>query len=266
MKRTLFLIASIFCFISTFSQEVSLRLGTEFPLQHYLGINYQHTTKLSADLTLGFVGSPYNDELYDWINVPAEQESRKDFLQLTTDDGWAIGVGGNLHKNKWYFGVYGQLIRLNASGSYREIINSDLIQNDIASGEKALLDSVLMLLDNPLGRLIVDLDDKISTKTMLFQLGLKAGRKFQFKDPKWSMNVELGITANMYANTTTIYDRDLAPIIESFAQNQVTGSNSGQIQENLDFERQGERIDEFFKDYGYIPGLRIGVSYLLYKK
>ena len=266
MKRNLLLIAAISYFFSGYNQEVRLKIGTEFPLQHYIGVNYQHNLKFSADLSFGIVDSPYNDELYDWIKVPADKKSRKDFLQQTTDDGWVLEFGGNFHKNDWYFGIQGQFIKLNFSESYNEIIKTDLVQNDLASGEKALLDSVLVQARSPLGRLIVDLDDRVEIESSLFQLGLKAGRQFQFKNPKLSMFVELGITANMHTKTKTSYDRNLATTIESFAENQVVGSNSNQILENLDFEKQGEQINQFFEDYGFIPGLSVGVAYRLYKK
>ena len=266
MNRLLFFLASLLYCLSTYSQEVKLFTGTDFPLQHYVGINYQHNDRFSADLSFGLVTSPYNNELYDWINVPSRLESRKDFIQDFTNDGSVLGLGLNVHKNKWYIGIQGQHIQLNGSSSYNEIINSDFVQNDLAPGEKQLLDSVLNILRSPIGRLLVDLEDQVSIETNLIQLGLKVGRQIQFKDSKFSMNVELGITANIQATTKTTYDQALASQIEVFAQNFVTGSNSNQLIENLDFEQQGELVNEFFEDYGFIPSLRVGVVYRLWKK
>jgi len=266
MKRILILVALFLCFFSGYSQELKLRIGTEFPLQHYIGINYQLNKTFSADLSIGSVSSPYNNELYDWIKVPSKQQARKEFLQDLSDDGNALSFGVNMHKNKWYFGVYCQYIKLNASGSYDEILNSELIQEEFTDEEKAILDSVLTILRTPLGGLILNLNDRVSIETSLFQLGVKVGRQFQFKNPKLSMNVELGITANMYANTKTTYDRSLSSRVESIAQNQLSTSSGDQIIENLDFDARGEEVNQFFEDYGYIPGLRIGFSYLLYKK
>ncbi len=264
-RIVLFFTFSLFYF-SGYAQEIKLQIGTDFPLNHYVGINYQHNERFSADVSFGLVTSPYNNELYDWINVPSRLESRKDFIQDFTKDGNVFAFGVNVHKNKWYAGVQVQFIQLNGSGSYNDIINSDLVQNDLASGEKALLDSVLTILNSPLGSALVNLNDEVSIETNLIQLGIKAGRQIQFKDSKFSMNVELGISANMQAKTTTTYDRALASQIDFFAQNIVTGSNSGQIQENLDFEQQGQLVNEFFEDYGFIPSLRIGVAYQLWKK
>lgn len=266
MKQILILFTVFLCFFSGYSQELKLRIGTEFPLQHYIGLNYQHNKTFSADFSFGLVTSPYNNELYDWINVPSRFEARKDFLQALSDDGNVTAFGINVHKNKWYFGVHCQFINLNASGSYEEILNSDLIQEEFSVEEQAILDSVLSILRSPFGGFIVNLNDRVAIETSLFQLGLKVGRQFQFKNPKMSMNVELGITANMSATTKTFYDRSLAARVENIALFQLSGSSGDQILENLNFEERGNQVNEFFEDYGYIPGLRIGFSYLIYKK
>lgn len=266
MHRIVLLLASFFYCFSNFSQEIKVQLGSDFPLNHYLGISYQHNERFSADVSFGLVTSPYNNELYDWIRVPSRLESRKNFIQDFTEDGHVFAFGVNVHKNKWYAGIQAQFIRLNGSGSYNDIINSDLVQNDLASGEKALLDSVLNILNSPIGSAFVNLNDKVSIESNLIQLGLKVGRHIHFKESKFSMNIELGLSANIQSRTTTTYDRNLASQIEFFAQNFVTGSNSDQILENLDIEQQGEQINEFFEDYGYIPSLRIGVAYQLWGK
>jgi hypothetical protein len=266
MKRILvFLTALVFSF-SVNAQEVKVRIGTEFPLQHFVGINYQHNEKFSADFSYGINDTPYNDELYDWIRVPSDKESLKDFLKDITDDGNVLSLGVNYHKDKWYFGVKAQYIKLYGSGSYRDIINSDLVREGLASGEKILLDSVLSALDNPIARLFVNLEDEVRMESSLFQLGLKVGREFQFKNPKLSMNLELGLTANMSASTKTSYDQNLVSALESFALNQVTGSNRDQILENIDLVTEGGQLNEFFEDYAYIPSLSIGLAYSLYKK
>jgi hypothetical protein len=266
MKKNLLLIAAFLFLLDGYGQELRLRLGTEFPLQHYIGVNYQFNPKFSADLSYGIVDSPYNNELYDWINVPSKFQSRKEFLQELTDDGSVVAFGGNFHKNKWYFGLHFQYIQLNASGSYDQILNNDLVQEELSSSEQILLDSVLTLLRSPIGSFVINLDNRVAMETSLFQMGLKVGRQFQFKNPKWSMNIELGLTANLHATTETYYDRNLLNRIEFLANTQFTGSSSEQILENLNFDERGEQVNEFFRDYGYIPGLRIGFSYLLYKK
>jgi hypothetical protein len=266
MNRFILLFTAILCYFSGASQEVRISLGTEFPLQHYIGINYQHNQKLSADLSFGIVDSPYNDELYDWIRVPSKHQARKDFLQALTDDGSVFGFGVNFHHNKWYFGVHGQFIKLNASGSYDEILSSDLVQEEFTSEEKMVLDSVLTILRSPFGGLILNLNNRVSMETSLFQLGIKVGRRFQFNNPKLSMNVELGITANVNAKTKTTYDRSLYSRVEGIARNQLSASSGDLILENLNFDERGEEVNQFFEDYGYIPGLRIGFSYLLYRK
>mgnify|MGYP001361437455 CR=1 FL=1 len=266
MKKNLLLIAAFLFLLDGYGQELRLRLGTEFPLQHYIGVNYQFNPKFSADLSYGIVDSPYNNELYDWIKVPSKHEARKDFLQEITDDGSVIAFGGNVHKNKWYFGIHCQFIKLNASTSYEQLLVNELIQEELSSSEQALLDSVLMLLKGPFGRFIFNLDERVSMESSLFQLGLKIGRQFQFKNPKWSMNVELGLTANMYTKTETFYDRNLVSRVENLARTQLSSEDSEQILKHLNFDERGEQVNEFFRDYGYIPGLRIGFSYLLYKK
>jgi|GEM_PF-3918560 len=255
-----FLLASFFILSLGFlkAQDLNISVGTEFPVQHFIGINYQHNEKFSGSFSFGRVDSPYNDELYDWISVPDNLKAQIDFLQLTTDDGSVIEIGSNYHYQKWYGGLYLQRIRLNASGNYREIINSDLIQEDLNAGERREINEFL---NSPLA-LFVNFEEKVELETTLIQLGLRVGRQFYFKNPKLSMLVELGLSKNMSSKSEGFYDEQLLQRVIGLEQ-QILGTQ-GRLEEGLNIENRLDDIDDMFNDYGYIPSLTIGISYKIH--
>lgn len=252
MTRFLLLLTLTFYLSNLQAQELRADLGTEFPLQYFIGLNYQHGKWVSGDISIGVVTSPYNNELYDWISVPAKQVARKEFLQETTEGGSVFDFGLNLHYRKWYCGVFGQMIQLNAAGSYEYILNSKLVKEELRVDEKFTLDSIL---DLPWVPLLVNFEDEIALHTKLFQLGFKVGKRFQFKNPRWSARIELSITKNIYAKSTSSYDNTIVSLI--------TNGNPN-LAERLDFDARLAEVDKFFSDYGYIPGASFGISYLIY--
>jgi len=191
------------------------------------------------------------------IDVPEDQQARKDFLQATTDGGWAIDLGVNFHMGKWYVGVFGQYIRLNASGSYDYILTSDFVTEELTDQEKEVIDQYL---NSPLA-LFVDFGEEIALHTNLYQLGLKIGRQFKFKNPRWDCRIELGFSKNMSSNTTSTHDEALIQSIIDAEDMVTAGSNN--LEERLDFNARLEEIDDFFHEYGYIPTLDIGFSFQL---
>lgn len=260
MKKTAVLLLSLLL-LSHFeskSQFLRAKVGVDVPMQYLLGLNYQLGKKVSFDLSGGIVASPWNNELYDVITVPGEYQARKEFLQETTDGGWVLGAGGNYHFGKWYAGIFGQRIQLNASGTYDYILNSDLLQEELTDDEKQTLDEILDLIkSNPISSRLVDFEDKIFLETVLYQLGLKVGRRFFFKNPRWEFRLELAFSKNMYAQSTSDYDQGLIDQILKF-------DTDGDLADRLDFEARLDELDDIFRDYGYIPTLNFGLTYLLF--
>jgi hypothetical protein len=127
-----------------------------------------------------------------------------------------------------------------------------LLQQELTDEEKQLLKTTVAIFGP-----FTNLNDEISLRMELFQLGLKVGHRFFFRNPRFEFRLELAYSMNLYANTTTNYDRSLADRI-------VANNPSGDLGQRLDFEGRVKDVDAFFKDYGYIPTLNAGLCYLLF--
>ena len=233
------------------------RMAVDVPMQYSLGLNYQQGKHFSVEATYGIVTAPWNNQLYDVINVPPEHQARKEFLQATTDDGNVQGLSLNFHFGNWYGGVFGQRIRLNASGTYDYILHSDLLQQELTADEKALLQDYL---NSPLV-FFVNFEDKITLHTDLYQIGGKIGRRFFFRNPRWEFRMELALSRNVSSKSTSDYDAGLLSQIVAFGANLPGGDK---IADRLDFQQRLDEVDQFFRDYGYIPTLNFGLTYLLF--
>jgi len=248
----LLLIAAITLQLEGKAQFLRAKVGIDIPMQYLVGLNYQQGKKFSFDLSAGIITSPWNNELYDVIRVPEKHKARKDFLQETTDGGWVLGTGANFNFGNWYAGVFGQRVILNASGTYKFILGSDLLQQELTEDEKTQLDLAIGLFGP-----FVNLNDEITLHTELYQLGLKIGRRFFFRNPRFEFRLEFAFSKNMYAKTTTNYD-------EGLVNNIIALDPGGQLSERLDFNKRIEEVDVFFRDYGYIPTINTGLTYLLF--
>lgn len=246
------LLFAILTHIEGKAQFLRAKVGIDIPMQYLIGLNYQQGKHFSFDLSGGIITSPWNNELYDVIRVPSKHKARKEFLQETTDGGWVIGTGANYNFKNWYAGLFIQQIQLNASGSYRYILNSDLLQQEMTPEEKQQLDIALGIFGP-----FVNLNDEISLQTKLLQGGLKVGRRFFFKNPRFEFRLELAYSMNLNARTTTNYDVSLVNEI-------VNLDPTSDLSERLDFNTRVKEVDQFFIDYGYIPTLNAGLTYLLF--
>lgn len=259
MSKIIILILGIGLVLQLKAQDLSLKVGTEFPLQHFIGLNYLLNEKYSVDLSYGRIDEPYDNELYNWIKVPDDKKAEVEFLQFTSEGGSVLEVGGNYHHKNWNFGFYVQKLRLNSSGTYRKIIDSDLFREDLTSQELSTVDQFF---NSPFA-LFVNTEDRVSLQTDAIQLGLKVGRSFSFKNPKLTMFAEFGWSKNLTANSEPTYDRSLIENIIRFEE-QRTGTTS-QLSKSLDVDEKAQEIEDLIIQYGYIPNLTIGVAYKIYK-
>ena len=206
----------------------------------------------------------------------------------TTDDGWVFGLGANANFGKWYAGLFGQHVTINASASYEYLLTSDLYTNELSQDETALIDLFVNSGSSDGFSLLgtsFDLSDKMEVKTQLFQAGLKIGRRFFFKNPRWEIRTELAFSKNLYSSTESSYDEalfaDVLDTYETLQENPGLLDNEfiraylddlgieevpldADLSGALDFETKEDEVDTFFNQYGYIPTLNIHLSYLLW--
>jgi len=278
---------TIFCVLmfsqNSDAQYLRATAGTDIPMQYLLGLNYQQGKFASVEMSLGYVGYPYNGDLYRVIRVPEKHQARKEFLMETTDDGWVWGMGVNGHYKKWYGGVFFQRLELHASASYRYILGSDLFQQEIGPEDRILVNAFLDQNIDIAGVAGVNLDDLMRLNTVAWQGGIKIGRRFFFKNRRWEFRAELGLSMNLSSNTDSEYDIELFNTIKSqyaglqfYAVADPAGFAALEaalgmkipldvdLDNILDFETKEEEIDDWFNQYAYIPTLNMRFTYLLF--
>jgi hypothetical protein len=269
------------------AQYLRAKLGTDIPLQYAFGLNYQQGKFFSGEVGFGYVGYPYNGDLYKVINVPEKFQARKEFLMETTDDGWVFNIGVNGHYKRWYGGVFAQQITLNASATYEYIVGSELFQEELTNDQRNILNAFL---SEDLEQVInnqnvanVNLQDQMFTQSVIWQMGGKIGRRFMFRNPRWEFRAELALSANISANTTADYDKELFDgIIDQYNGIVFIKENFPdfiapyedalgfeiptdlQLETVFNFEERADDVDELFKKYAYIPTLNLHVTYLLW--
>jgi hypothetical protein len=197
----------------------------------------------------------------------------------TTDDGFVWATGLNGHYKKWYGGIFAQRIELHASASYEYILGSELFQEELSQENRNLLNTFLNKDLNLGGLANVDLDQSMRLTTLAWQVGLKIGRRFSFKNPRWEFRAELAYSKNIKAVTNSDYDEGLFTTIKQ--QYNILKNDQSLIDfieqeygfkvptdvnldDLFDFEAKEDDIDQWFHDYAYIPTLNFHVTYLLF--
>jgi len=116
-----------------------------------------------------------------------------------------------------------------------------------------------------------------------WQGGLKVGRRFFFKNPRWEFRAEFAFSKNLSATTSSDYDAELFDNIKSqYKVLQFIGKNDPELIKDLeelygvqiplnqdldkllDFETRESDMEDWFHEYGYIPTLNFHLTYLLF--
>ncbi len=272
-----------FIFSESDAQYLRAKVGTDIPMQYLFGLNYQQGKFASADVSFGYVGYPYNGDLYRVIDVPEKWQARKEFLMETTDYGYVFGAGLNGHYKKWYGGVFFQRLDLYASASYEYILGSELFREELTQDQKNLVDAFLSE-ENTVGNFSdLDLSQTMKLNMLAFQGGLKIGRRFFFKNKRWEFRAEFAFSKNFRTTTESEYDEELFDdVISTYNTIKLLSVTNPELIEQLEdalgmeipldvdlenilnLERKEDEISEWFHEYGYIPTLNFHLTYLLW--
>lgn len=262
------------------AQYLRLITGTDIPMQYLIGMNYQQGKYISGEASIGYVGIPYNGDLYRVINVPESQEAVKDFLMETTDDGYVVGFGMNGHYKKWYGGMFFQRLELHASATYNYLLGTELFQEELNEDQKILLNAFLDQ-DIDLGGIAdINLDENIRLTSTAWQAGIKVGRRFMFKNQRWEFRTELAWSKNLSSETVGDYDSEpfdqvklyysilktLDPEYIKYLEDyyDINIPLDIDLDNLLDVEKRVDEVDDWFHKYAYIPTLNLKLSYLLF--
>lgn len=162
------------------AQKFSLTAGTEFPYQHYLGVNL-NLKDIDFSLRTGLLVPPYSDALIDALEIYDYPDEVQELLKASYEFGWmnSFGVYKRFGKEKqWYVGPEFRVDYLDNATTPAEVFQI-LFEDPSVSG--------LGLID-PNAQ-----DIKFSLLTLAF--GARVGRSFRlFKDnPSHLISTELAV-------------------------------------------------------------------------
>jgi hypothetical protein len=207
------------------AQKSSLKVIAEFPLHFGIGYEGQVYKRFSAGGSVGVLTSPHSDLIITWLRFIGTEEE----LVLIIEDAFKLGVVGEVNVNfniqRHYIGTFFQAIGAKAGDASAELIADYFDVN---------------LQDYPLKPGGSSAPERnLTCRTRLYQLGLLYGYRFPFKDNRFEIDVEAGLSLNVGSKSSVYSDnRDFS-----------------QLNERLNVELQG-----FYKDYAYIPS--VGVMFV----
>jgi hypothetical protein len=214
----------------TFGQKSSLKLIAELPIHFGIGYEGQISKRFSVGSSIGVFTSPNSDIIIGYLKFLGTDEN----LLLVIDDAFQLGIVGEVNINynmkRSYIGAFTQVMGVQASDASAVLVENyfDIDMNDY-----------------PLFNAGVSSTDKhLSFRTRLYQVGMLLGHRFPFKDNRFEIDVELGLSANV-GSKSKVYseERDLSKFNERF----------------------NEELVEYYKKYAFIPSMGVMLVYKLRK-
>lgn len=201
-------------------QKSSFYAGSNIPLFYSMGYDYRFIDKASFDIQLGLLATPYDKVILKVLEVFDTDE------MLVNTIGEAFSVGYNFQPSvRWHFGKY-----------HLGIYYSYLMLHANESPASAMENYYGVSIPDPQYR-------ELSLHSNLHSGGLVFGRKFQFKNPSYSLNLELS-AAKTFASQSLLKGKD--------------GRTLKYMSELIHTE-----LSIYFTDYGYLPSVNVFFTYTL---
>lgn len=153
------------------------KIGIDFPLQYKIGYEYKPVRNFSAELQVGIITKPYDNIILKVIEGFGIDEEFIEIIDESFKFGGIFTIQPKFHFRKSYAGIFGQLIRLNASNTSAELLSSYFNKDFLILGNIQSLELIL--------------------QSNLYQLGLLYGRSFQLNNPDFSLALEFGVSMNI---------------------------------------------------------------------
>ena len=214
---------------ATFSKSHAF-IGTQVPLQFTAGYGYRFSHRLSARAQAGFVVKPYSRVMVDAMEVFGLDEYIARVIRKSFKSGTIVGIGPTYHFGNNYIGIYGQYFDLKGEGITTADALSVYFKQDFTDFD---------LTGFPVF--------EFSMQSNLINAGALVGRRFPLRNPRLSLNGEVGLSKivaskNSFSSNRPLIDQSL------FAT---------EIYKEIDTEMQ----TAYWK-HGFIPTLNL---YLVYQ-
>ena len=210
-----------------------LKIGTQIPYQYNGGAEISVHPRMGVEGKLGILTAPYDKAILSitqWFGV---DDTLKKLIDGAFKHGTIIELGANYHFKQHYVGIFGQFVRLKAAATPVSIWNS-------FTG----LDFAPL---NPSGDALLQLTMKVN----LYQLGVVYGHRFAFKNPRWELHTEVGVSKTIASKSILSSNR---PRLDAKSEVQA-----------LYKEADDYLNDEIFIPYVIVPTLNVYVAYKLSK-
>jgi hypothetical protein len=198
-----------------------LKIGTQIPFQHSIIYDHRITPAFSINAGLGFITAPYTGLFFSSLEGKESiSSSDRDVLDRSYQFGLSYQLGANVHFEKNYVRLFGQLAHL----------NGDLAVTDLAN---------LYLQTNipPIAGFL----NPIDIRSNIPMIGLLFGRKFPI-GVNSEIHLEASLSKTLGHNTT--YKTN------TFIDN--LGFVNDLIYSELDND-----LDSYFRNRGWIPSVNV---------
>ncbi len=196
-------------------QAASFRLGTDFPLRYTAGLTYNPYGRVSLQVNAGFLTTPYDDIILDYLSLLDVDEDALDVAERAFDQGGVYDIGANLNIGKGYVGVFGQFVRLRGSGTPIE-----------------LLEAFLNLDLSPY--YLPGTNRSVTLRSTLYQAGARLGTRIPVFEPDLELHLELSFSVNIDSESSFTTEASLPEFV---------------------YDRFEQDLREVYQDYLYLPSI-----------
>lgn len=218
------------CFDRWEAQTLTICAGTQAPLKYDAGLDFKFAKRFSVSAGAGVLTRPYDKAILNIIEAFGLEEGYVNMISNAFSYGMVYDGGIRFHYRKNYFGVYAQYINLAAQDAPQDLVESYL-GIDLSPYRKP--------------KPFVTKNIEVALESNLLQLGVLYGRRFVFKNPKFEIRTELGISKNITSQSYFYID----------------GSKSESLSEVTN-----EELKPIYMDYAYIPTINLYLVYNLWSK
>jgi len=232
--KNLFVAGLLFLNILAFSQsqKPSSQLGihAEIPVQIGIGFETFLSKRISVQVQGGVLTEPNSTLIISSLEALGTDPEIILMIENTFKFGIVgeLGVRYNFKKN--YAGAFFQNISLSGNDTPTSLIESyydvDLSTYPTRPRKNSTVETSLTL------------------RSQLYQVGVLYGRRLSFKNPRWNLNLELGISKNIASSS------------ELSSENKNLEALSAEVEKELDY---------WYSNYAYVPSLTVVLAYSLKK-
>jgi hypothetical protein len=221
IKNNILLILFLSLSFKSYNQKAMISLGTQIPLKYDLGFEFKFLPKFSSNLNFGILTKPYDAAILGIIQAFGLEEGYINMIGNAFKLGLVTDLGFRFHHKKNYFGIFGQHIYMFAQDTPNELVES-FLDIDLDFYKKTKIGSKF------------DLD--LTLQSVLYQVGILYGRRFELKNPKFEIRTEFAVSKNVYSKSKLF----------------IEDKERTELSALIDAE-----LKPIYMDYTYIPSINV---------